>query len=174
MKREKISKDELARRLSGAKLLTLDVDGVLTDGALYYFEDGSESRVFDVQDGTGIKLLVASGFPVAIISASITPCIRIRGERLGVPYVHTGAEDKVGVLNDLCEQIGASPDDVVHMGDDVNDIPILERVGFPLTVPNAVPEVLDRAIYVTEKPGGAGAVREICEAILKVRGAWPY
>ena len=174
MKREKISTEELARRLAGAKLLTLDVDGVLTDGALHYFEDGTETRVFHVRDGLGIKMLLGSGFPVAMISASKTPSISIRGKNLGIPHVHIGVEDKVGVLNGLCAKVGAEPSEVIHVGDDLNDIPILERVGFPLTVPNAVREVIDRAIYVTGKPGGTGAIREICELILKARGAWPY
>ncbi len=174
MGREKLSRDDIARRIGAARLLSLDVDGVLTNGELYYFEDGSETRVFNVQDGTGVKMVVNSGFPVALITGSTTPSIRVRGRLLGITHLYTGFEDKVGALEEICGKEGIGFDDVIHVGDDINDIPLLERVGFPLTVPNARPEVVERAIYVTQQPGGRGAVREVCELILKSRGRWPY
>lgn len=174
MKREKLSEDEFARRLREAKLFSLDVDGVLTDGALHYHDDGTEVKVFNVRDGTAVQLVVQHGLPVAIVSASVTPLIRIRARNLGVQHVYTGARDKVAAIEEICAKIGATLADVIHVADDVNDIPLLERVGLPIAVADATPEVIARAVYVTRSPGGKGAVRELCEAILKGRDAWPY
>lgn len=165
----KLSRPELLARLRGIKLLSLDVDGVLTDGGLYYAEDGHQLRKFNVKDGMGMKLAMGVGVEVAIISASVTPCILKRGEDLGIRNIHLGAEDKLEKLKEICAKLGIALTQVAHMGDDLNDIPVLKAVGCALTVADAVGAVRDLADFVTEKGGGAGAVREICDLLVEAK-----
>jgi len=165
MNKKKLSPKELKNHLAAVKLLTLDVDGVLTDGSLYYAEDGTQLRKFSVKDGLGIKLAMAAGVQVALITASTTPAIRIRGEQLGVGHVFLGAEDKLETVKSLCGEMGIGLDAVAHIGDDLNDLPVLKAVGCPMTVADAVAEVLDAVLFVSGRGGGDGAVREICEIL---------
>ncbi len=167
--RGKLSGTELTAALRGVALLTLDVDGVLTDGGLYYAEDGSELRRFNVKDGMGIKRLRAVGVEVAILTASTTPAIHRRAERLGLAHCYLGATDKLAVLEALAGDLGIGLARIAHMGDDLNDLPILTRVGCPLTVADAVPEVVDAACFVTRRGGGQGAVREVCDLTVAAR-----
>lgn len=163
----KLSPDELSRRLGGVKLLSLDVDGVLTDGGLYYGDDGHQLRKFNVKDGLGIKRAMGAGVQVAIVSAGKSKCVLKRAEDLGIKHVFIGAEDKLDTLEELCTKLQIGLDQVAHMGDDLNDIPVLEAVGVPLTVADAMDEAKELADYVTEKGGGQGAVREICDILVK-------
>lgn len=165
----KLSRPELLARLRGIKLLSLDVDGVLTDGGLYYAEDGHQLRKFNVKDGMGMKRAMSVGVEIAIISAGITPCIIKRGEDLGVRNIHLGAENKSAKLKEVCAELGITLAQAAHMGDDLNDIPVLEAVGCALTVADAVGAVKDLADFVTEKGGGAGAVREICDLLVEAK-----
>ncbi len=167
--REILAGDALDARLRSVALLSLDVDGVLTDGGLYYAEDGTELRRFNVKDGMGLKRLRASGVEVAILTASTTPAIRHRADRLGIVHCHLGATDKLTVLETLGRDLGVGLDRIAHMGDDLNDLPILTRVGCPLTVADAVPEVIEAACFVTRRGGGQGAVRELCDLIVTAR-----
>lgn len=167
--REKITGKALAEKLSRVRLLSLDVDGVLTDGGLYYSEDGGISRKFNVKDGVGIKRVQALGVELAIISAGASGSILHRSRTLGIVHVFTAVDDKLASLNTLCHQLGISLDDVAHMGDDVNDLPVMAVVGCPMTVADAVPEARDAALYVTQRSGGNGAVREVCDLIIKAR-----
>lgn len=167
---EKLSTDELKRRLKGTRLLSLDVDGVLTDGGLYYADDGSQMRRFNVKDGMGMQLARKAGVEVCLITASQTPAIHHRGEALGLKYVAVGVEDKLASLRGFCDELGVSMDAVAHIGDDVNDLPVLGAVGLPMTVADAVAPVVEVAAYVTGRPGGAGAVREICDLIVEATG----
>ncbi|MEO5336415.1 MAG: HAD hydrolase family protein [Magnetospirillum sp. WYHS-4] len=160
-------------RLKDIRLLTLDVDGVLTDGGLYYADDGSQLRKFNVKDGMGMQMARQSGVEVAIITASDTPSITHRGHKLGLAEVHVGVEDKLATLTEMAGRLGIPLSQVAHMGDDINDIPVLKAVGLPMTVADAVSEVLKRVAFVTRRKGGEGAVREVCDLIVAGRTQTP-
>jgi len=171
MAQKRVSRFELAHHLQDVKLMSLDVDGVLTDGGLYFADDGLTLRKFNVKDGLGIKRVMQAGVEVAIISAGPQEAIRRRMESLGIRHIYTGVADKLVTLHELCEKLGITADQVLHMGDDLNDLPILDEVGCPISVQDAMPQVRDRAIYVTARKGGEGAVREICDMIVAERDA---
>lgn len=154
---------------SQVKLLALDVDGILTDGGLYYTESGQVCKKFNVKDGKGIKLLLESRIEVAIISANDSTATLHRAKTLGITNCFIGIEDKLTVLQNLCQKLNLTLSQVAYMGDDVNDLPILNAVGFPITVADAIRANRDRAMYVTELPGGQGAVREVCDLLLNSR-----
>jgi 3-deoxy-D-manno-octulosonate 8-phosphate phosphatase (KDO 8-P phosphatase) len=165
----KLTPHEAALRLGKIKLLSLDVDGVMTDGGLYYADDGGRFRKFNVKDGLGIKLVMKAGVEVCIISASKQLSTIQRAEDLGITHVHVGAEDKLTALNAIVTILGIDLQDVAHVGDDLTDVDVMAHVGLPMTVADAVPEALAAAHYVTAKPGGAGAVREICDLLVSAR-----
>ncbi len=156
----------LKRRLKGVRLLTLDVDGVLTDGGLYYGDDGNVIRKFNVHDGVGIKRVLARGVEVAFVSAGTTRSIQHRARTLGVRHVLTGVTDKRAEVEKLCRRLGLSLKEVAHMGDDLNDVPLLRAAGLALSVPAAASEALAAAHHVTRRHGGEGAVREICDLLV--------
>lgn len=160
---------ELKACFAQVKLLVLDVDGVMTDGGLYYTETGEEFKKFNVKDGLGIKLVMTAGVHVAIISAGFSASTLHRAKRLGIDYVFTGIENKLETLEQLCSQLGVLLSEVAYVGDDLIDLPILQRVGCPLTVADAMPANQAIAIYITHKRGGDGAVREICDLLLSSR-----
>ena len=164
-------------------LLILDVDGVMTDGRLYYADsvvEGSPSGVsgvsgfkaFYAQDGAAIKMLQAAGIPVAIISGRASEATARRARELGIVFAYQGVEDKTSALRTLCAASGIAAARMAHAGDDIPDLPLFDRVGMRLSVADAHPEVAARADYVTAAAGGAGAVREICHLILIARGLW--
>lgn len=148
------------------RLLALDSDGVLTDGGVYIFEDGNEFRRFDIQDGLGLKRIMQAGLQVAIISTSDCPAVQMRATRLGIENIFIGVEDKLACLKELCLRLNIPLEQVAYMGDDLPDLPCLQAVGLPLAPQNAVDEVHCAAMYITNRPGGYGAVREICDRIL--------
>ena len=162
---------DLDTRLAGIALLTLDCDGVMTDGGLYYAEDGSELRRFNVRDGVGIKSLMAAGIHVAFVTASKTAAIEHRARALGVPHCLTGVGDKLTAVTGLCAELGVPLERVAHMGDDDNDAGLLTAAGIAITVPDASPDIKSIADIETDHPGGGGAVREIAERILAARAA---
>lgn len=153
------------------RLVSLDCDGVMTDGTLFYGEDGRQWRAFHVHDGVGIRMLIEAGLEVAFITASRTEAIARRAEVLGVPHCLVGVGDKREALAGLCGRLGIALEAVAHMGDDLNDLPVLQAVGLPATVPNAVPAVHAVARYTTQRAGGAGAVREFAEWLLDGRAS---
>lgn len=159
---------EIQNLLSQVKLLALDVDGVLTDGGLYYSESGKELKKFNVKDGLGIKLVMQGGIEVAIISASDSAATLHRGKKLGIQRVFIGIENKLATLQQICEELNLSLAQVAYVGDDLNDLPILKAVGCPITVADAIAENKASAIYVTELSGGQGCVREICDRLLQI------
>lgn len=161
-----ISGIKLQHRLAHVKLLALDVDGVLTDGGLYYTETGEELKKFNVKDGLGIKRIMQAGIEVAIITTSHSLSVHHRAKKLGVPHVFLGAEDKLATLKELCRNLGIDLSEVAYIGDDLVDLPVLKAIGCPITVADAVPENLACALYVTKKTGGQGAVREVCDQIV--------
>jgi 3-deoxy-D-manno-octulosonate 8-phosphate phosphatase (KDO 8-P phosphatase) len=148
-------------------LLSLDVDGVLTDGGLYYSNDGSIQRKFNVKDGVGIKRVIDSGVTIAIISAGVSGSIPSRASTLGIKNVFTGVKDKQAVLEELCKSLEIGLSEAAHIGDDINDIGLLKIVGCPIAVADAQPEVIKVSKIVTQRKGGLGAVREICDAIIE-------
>lgn len=164
-----ISESELRSRLLQVKLLALDVDGVLTDGGLYYTESGEELKRFNIKDGQGLKLLMQSGIEVAIITAKSSLSTLHRAKDLGITHTYLGIEDKLSTLKILCEKLKLSLSQVAYVGDDNNDIAVMQAVGCPLTVADAMPANQACALYVTKLAGGQGAVREVCEILMQLR-----
>ena len=162
-----ILNSKLREHLCQIKLLVLDVDGVQTDGGLYYTDSGEELKKFNVKDGQGIKLLMQAGIKVAIISASNSAATLHRAKKLGIKHTFIGVEDKLTILKKLCGELSISLTQVAYVGDDANDLPVLKSVGCPLTVADAMPENQAVAIYVTKLAGGQGCVREICNLLLQ-------
>jgi 3-deoxy-D-manno-octulosonate 8-phosphate phosphatase (KDO 8-P phosphatase) len=158
-------------RAQAIRLLTCDVDGVLTDGKLYIGEDGREWKAFSVLDGVGLKRCAEIGVVIAWLSGSEAPAIRHRARHLGVSRVLLGAEDKLGPWERLRAELGFAPAQCAHVGDDVSDIPLLARTGLAVTVPHAPEAVRAAAHLVTTREGGAGAVREVCDLIIAAHGA---
>jgi len=171
MSTDKLSRENILECLAGIELLSLDTDGVLTDGGIYFNDAGEEIRKFNVKDGMGIKLAQDKGVKVVIITSSSTPSIGHRATALGVDHVYLGVSDKREKLTELCADLELSFDQVVHMGDDLNDIPVMEMVGCPISVADAVQDAIATALFVTEKKGGDGAVREVCDLIVSAKNA---
>lgn len=171
--RREQSDKEVLRHLAGVRLLSLDVDGVMTDGGLYYTDEGRISRKYNVKDGVGIKRAMEAGVRIAIISAGISGSIPERAETLGVDHVFTGVEDKLSVLTELCADLDIGLDEAAHIGDDLNDISLMGAVGCPIAVADAQPEAWEAALIITERNGGDGAIREICDALVKARETAP-
>lgn len=157
---------EVKKCLSQVKLLVLDVDGVLTDGGLYYSDSGEELKKFNVKDGQGIKLVMQAGIEVAIITTSTSQSTLHRAQKLGIKHTFIGTEDKLTVIKKLCEDLRLDLLQVAYVGDDLVDLPVMRTVGCPLTVADAMPENQTCAVYITEKAGGQGAVRELCELLI--------
>jgi 3-deoxy-D-manno-octulosonate 8-phosphate phosphatase (KDO 8-P phosphatase) len=153
----------------GIRLLTCDVDGVLTDGRIYVDDDGREHKAFNALDGVGLKLLMQAGVTVAWITGSRAPVVLHRARSLGVARVIQGAEDKLAPWQALVRELDLPPAACAHIGDDLPDMPVLARCGFAVSVPHAPPAVRAQAHFVTRREGGMGAVRELCEMILAAR-----
>lgn len=165
-------KKEIKEKAKRVRLLILDVDGVMTDGSIIYNDQGQETKSFNVRDGHGIKLLRRGGVGCALITARSSEVVGHRARNLGIELVYQGALDKVAALGDILKKTDISADETAYVGDDVVDLPVLSRVGFSVAVGDAALEVKERVDYVTENPGGRGAVREVAELILKARGSW--
>ena len=156
--------------LSGIRLVALDIDGVLSDGTISIDSDGLERRVFDIKDGLGVVQMVKAGIAVAVISSSSSQAGVARLERLGVNPVLTGVSDKWAALEELLSSRGLSVENVAFMGDDLPDLPCLQRVGLPTAPANAVSAVTDAAAWVSKQPGGRGAVRELSDLLVQAAG----
>jgi len=154
------------------KLLMLDVDGVLTDGKIIYNDRGEELKAFDVRDGHGIKLLMRSGVKVVLITGRKSRVVVHRARDLGITQVYQKVTNKVEVYEKILRQKKLVDREVGFVGDDLVDIPVLRRAGFSATVSDAIPEVKKIVDYITTKRGGEGAVREICELLLKLQNRW--
>ena len=162
--------DELLQRARAVKLAIFDVDGVLTDGRLYFLPDGSEFKTFNTLDGHGIKMLIASGVQTAIISGRKTPVVERRAQNLGIQHLFQGREDKLVVLDGLLAELGLSYEQVAYLDDDLPDLPVIRRVGLGMAVASADGFVRQHAHGVTQARGGEGAAREFCELILRAQG----
>ena len=162
---------DLQQRAKAIKLAIFDVDGVLTDGRLYFLPDGSEFKTFNTLDGQGIKMLIASGERTAIISGRSTPVVEKRANNLGIQHLYQGREDKLVVLDELLGELGLNYAQVAYLGDDLPDLPVIRRVGLGMAVANAAGFVRQHAHGVTEARGGEGAAREFCELIMRAQGS---
>ncbi len=153
-------------------LLILDVDGVLTDNTISLDADGRERKRFFVPDGTGVHLLRRAGVPVALISGRKSGVVDVRARELSIDHAYSGVLQKAPKVDEIVAALGVRFDRTVYVGDDWIDLAPMRRVGLPVAVANAIPEVKAAAVAVTHLPGGAGAVREVCEWILRARGDW--
>jgi len=154
------------------KLLILDVDGVLTDGKIVYADRGEELKCFDVKDGHGIKLLLRAGIEVALVTGRKSAAVEHRAQDLGIRLVFQKALNKIEAYEEIRATQKLRDEELCVMGDDLPDLPILRKCGFSVAVPDSVDEVKREVDYVTDKEAGKGAVREICEIILKAQGLW--
>lgn len=159
-------------KLAGIQLLLLDVDGVLTDGAIIYSRDGSETKIFNVKDGLGLKLAMAAGIKVGIVTGRQSAALDHRCRDLGIRYSFAGIQDKAGILEKIAEETRVAPEHMAYMGDDLPDLPLMRRIGLSIAVADAHKSILEDADWTTSAAGGKGAVREVCEALLKARGKW--
>lgn len=157
-------------RAAGLRFMAFDVDGVLTDGTLYFTSAGDEMKAFNTLDGHGLKLLQQCGLRLAIISGRRSRALELRAQNLGIDLLRQGVEDKRAELLALLGQLGLAPAQAGYMGDDVVDLPILRACGFSATVGDGHPFVQRHVDYVTRRPGGRGAVREVCDFILAAQG----
>jgi 3-deoxy-D-manno-octulosonate 8-phosphate phosphatase (KDO 8-P phosphatase) len=151
------------------RLLVLDVDGVLTDGRLYYGARGEALKVFHVRDGLGLKLLAAADITVAVISGRRSAMTAKRCRELGVKHLLQGIDDKLAAFNTLRGRLGVTPSVCACVGDDVPDVPLMREVGLSFAVADAHPQARNAAHVVTRLPGGQGAVREVCDYLLEAR-----
>ena len=152
--------------LQGIRLLVTDVDGVLTDGGMYYAESGDEWKKFNARDGMGLKLLQQAGIITAIVTQERTKLVTRRAEKLAIPELHQGVMDKVSLVREMAARHGLTLSQVAYIGDDVNDLATLKVVGFSATPADGMPQIIATVDYVCQKKGGEGAVREISEMIL--------
>lgn len=164
-----MSSDDIQARAADIRLLVLDVDGVLTDGRLYFSAQGEEFKCFHVLDGAGIVHLLRAGVQVAVISGRNSRAVDQRASELGITFVRQGVSDKLAVFKELLTQLNLLPEVVATMGDDSADIPIMSVSRLAITVPDAHVSAKQRAHFVTNAPGGLGAVREACDLILSAR-----
>lgn len=155
-------------RAARTRILFLDVDGVLTDGRVYVFPQGT-GRAFHTLDGFGVRRLTKSGVPVAIVSAAIGDEIARRARQIGITRVHTNVEDKLEVVRQILQDESLAFEDAAYMGDDLPDVPSMRQVGFAIAPQTAAPEALAVAHWTPSLPAGAGAVRELCDLILRTR-----
>ena len=158
--------------LKPVKLCVMDVDGVLTDGSIYVGDSGEETKRFNVWDGAGITLLHRAGIKTAIISSRSSPAVEGRARELGITELWQGVSSKRAAMESLLKAVGFTGKEICYIGDDLNDIPVMQMAGVSVAVANARPEVKRAATVVTEAKGGEGAIREIAEAIIRAQGKW--
>lgn len=165
-------KEDLRETAKKTKLLLLDVDGVLTDGRIIYDSRGHDMKFFDVHDGMGVHVLRKTGIKTILITAKGSRAIKPRAKDMGVEEVLENISPKTKVLDKILKQYNVSLDEICFVGDDLVDLGLMKRVGFPIAVFNACPEIKQAAVYVTLREGGRGAVREVAELILKAQDKW--
>jgi 3-deoxy-D-manno-octulosonate 8-phosphate phosphatase (KDO 8-P phosphatase) len=162
----------LLNKLKNIKLVILDVDGVLTDGGIIYNDNGLETKIFNVKDGLGIKLLMKAGITLCIATGRRSNALYNRCKNLGIEHIFDGLSDKATMLDLMLDRTGVSAEQVAFMGDDLPDLGLMKKVGLSIAVADAHKTVLKHADMITSATGGNGAVREVCEAILTAQGLW--
>lgn len=158
---------EIIQRLKKIKLLVTDVDGVMTDGKIFLGDDGEWRRLYSVRDGAGIVFLKEHGYKVGMITGAQSPDVRKRAEHLKFDYIYQGKVDKGPAFDEIKKISGYTNEEISYIGDDIFDVVILEQVGLAVTVPGAMDGVKPKCHYVTKRPEGDGALRELCEMIMK-------
>ncbi len=161
---------DILEKAAHIKMVVFDVDGVLTDGSLFYGDDGQEYKAFHSRDGHGMKMLQASGVQVGIITGRTSRVVELRMANLGIQHVYQGQLHKLPAFEELIAKLGLSADQVAYVGDDVVDLPILRRVGLAVAVQDAHPLVKQHAHWQTPNGGGRGAARDVCELIMQAQG----
>jgi 3-deoxy-D-manno-octulosonate 8-phosphate phosphatase (KDO 8-P phosphatase) len=159
-------------KLGRIRLLLLDVDGVMTDGRIIYDAEGQEIKQFHVRDGLGIRLLLQAGINVGVVTGRRSEALMHRCRDLGIGLIYAGVSDKSALLEQILAQTAVAAENIAFAGDDLVDLPLMRRVGLSIAVADAHEIVKAQADLITTAPGGAGAVREICEALLKSQGRW--
>ena len=165
-----VSEQELLERAARIRLVIFDIDGVLTDGRLFFDQAGQEYKGFHSRDGLGIKLLRKSGVETAVISGRYSASVEKRMDSLGVNHIYQGYQDKLPALEALCRELQLEPDQIAHVGDDLLDVPVLRRVGLAVGVSDSHPCILPYLHWLTPRPGGAGAARDVCDLVMKAQG----
>ncbi|PID63773.1 MAG: hypothetical protein CR974_01390 [Gammaproteobacteria bacterium] len=160
---------EITQRAKDIKLVILDVDGVLTDGRLFFFDSG-EYKAFNSRDGLGIALLIKADIDLAIISGNRSASVTQRLKKFGITHIHQGVEDKTEAYQKIKAALSLEDDEIAYMGDDLIDLPVMTQVGLPTAVADADDFVKQHALWVSQYGGGKGAVRELCELILRAQG----
>ena len=155
--------------LSSTRLVAFDIDGVFTDGRFYLSNDGVESKAFSTRDGFGVRQLLVAGIEVVVISGRQSAAVSQRMSELGVTHVIQGCKDKIQAFEELTAELGIAAADCVYVGDDIPDLPLLEKVGYAVAVADAVKDVREYCDYTTIASGGFGAVREVCDLVLTAR-----
>ena len=162
--------ESLVEIAANIQLLLLDVDGILTDGRLYFSNSGEESKAFHTLDGHGIKMLMSTGVGVGIITGRHSKLLEKRAADLGIELLYQGREDKLNVLEEICANSGLDPRTICYAGDDLPDLPVLNAVGLSFSVPGGHTSIKAAVDAITETPGGLGAVREITDFLLQAQG----
>jgi YrbI family 3-deoxy-D-manno-octulosonate 8-phosphate phosphatase len=160
---------DLCRRV---ELILSDVDGVLTDGGIWYDNQGVELKAFHIRDGLGIKLWQRAGFSFGLLTARTSHIVKVRAQELGINLVRQGFENKLPAAQDILRELRIDAEQTCYIGDDLTDLPVIRHVGLGVAVDDAVAEVRSAAAYITKSPGGRGAVRELIELVLKSKGRW--
>jgi YrbI family 3-deoxy-D-manno-octulosonate 8-phosphate phosphatase len=163
---------DLEQRCQPIELILSDVDGVLTDGRVIYDNQGIETKSFFIRDGMGIKLWQKAGYRFGVLTQRSSQIVKLRSAELDIAIVRQGTQDKLATLGELLEDLGLTMAQTCYLGDDLPDLPVVRAVGLGVAVADACPELRDAAAYVTQTPGGFGAVRETIELILKHQGRW--
>lgn len=158
--------ESVLTRAARVKLAAFDIDGVFTDGRLWFTDDNREFKAFNVHDGLGVKLLAGAGVRIAIISARFSPMVTRRATELGIELVYQDQADKLACFQRILAALKLTPEQAAYTGDDLPDLPVLKRAGLAVAVANAHPMLLPHCHYVTSMPGGGGAVREVADLIL--------
>jgi len=169
-KKKNDSTADLKEKISKIKILLLDCDGVLTDGGMYYSENGDELKKFNTKDGMGIQILRENGIKVGIVTGEDRLLVKRRAEKLKLDELHLGVKEKLHVVEEIQRKYGFAAAEIAYIGDDLNDLPIMEKVGFFCSVADGMECIKEKADYVTKASGGQGAVREVAELILKYGG----
>ncbi len=168
--------EDLSAVARSIRLLLMDVDGVMTDGKLYNVPDPAgnmvETKGFDTQDGIALQWLSWFGIQTGVISGRVSPATETRCRQCNFTYIYQGHIEKIPLLEEIIAKSGIPPEEIGYIGDDLTDVVIFRRVGLAVATANARPEVKCRAHMITQKPGGQGAVREVCELLLKAQGHW--
>ena len=160
---------DILEKEAAVRLVIFDVDGVLTDGSLFYGDDGQEYKAFNSRDGHGMKMLQQSGVNIGIITGRTSEVVRIRMESLGIEHVYQGQLDKLPAFHDLIGKLGLEAEQVAYVGDDVVDLPIMTRVGLAIAVQDAHPLVKQHAHWTTPNCGGRAASRDVCELVMQAQ-----